>query len=171
MIPVFDVQFSIGGLLSGIGSIIPGVSSLVSAFRGQPKQRGGGVRRVALRPGASVGPGAGVQKVLAARTIQTGIVGLLSIKELLDLARENTGRPANAQKIIDSIRVCGIERTAEAFGLTETQVCTIAVSRRRRRARGISAADMRRTRSTIRKVHNISHDLQALRPRVRRHHK
>jgi len=105
-----------------------------------------------LRPGAALLAGAGV------------------VAELLRASREATGLAVNAKKIRESVRVCGIELTAQTFGLTESEICTIVVSIRKRRARGISAADLRRTRSTIRKVHNIQHDLKALSPATRHHH-
>jgi len=177
--------FSIGGLLSGIGGLVGGVTKVagaVGAVRGafNGSKSGPGPKPAALRfPGSGlvktvrssqVGPGTAQAGVIS-RFVAPAILGALSVNELLQLARENTGQPVNAKRIAESIRVCGIETTAAAFGLSETQVCLIALGRRRRRARGISAADLRRTRATIRKVHHINHDLQALRPTVRRHHR
>jgi len=85
-----------------------------------------------------------------------------------------TARAANpgatAKKIIRSARECGIELAAATFGLTVLDVCFLIAQPPSRRSRGISAADMRRTRSTIRKVLTISHDLTALKPAARRKH-
>jgi len=81
---------------------------------------------------------------------------------ILSQARENTGRRVTAKQIIEAARVCGLQVAADTFGLDVTQVCELIVTRRRRRARGISAADLRRTRSTIRKVANIRKELKAL---------
>lgn len=83
---------------------------------------------------------------------------------ILFQAREATGRRVTAKQIIEAARVCGLEVAAQTFGLDVTQVCTVVVTRRRRRARGISAADLRRTRATIRKVAGIQHDLKTLSP-------
>lgn len=108
---------------------------------------------------------------LAARGVLGTALVVGTIAELLFRARENTGRTVTRQKVVDAVKHCGIILAAEMFGLSETEICQIVISKGRRRGRGISAADMRRTRSTIRKVHNITHDLQRLRPTVRRHHK
>jgi len=100
------------------------------------------------------------------------VIGAVSlVAALLAKSRQVTGRPVSVQKVKDAVKHCGIALAATMFGLTESEICTIVISKRRRRGRGISAADLRRTRSTIRKVHNISHDLRALVPRVRAHHR
>ncbi len=75
---------------------------------------------------------------------------------------------ATAKKIVRSAKQCGIELAAATFGLTVLQVCFLIAQPPTRRARGISAADLRRTRSTIRKVANISKDLAAIKPSTRR---
>ncbi len=75
---------------------------------------------------------------------------------------------ATAKKIVRSAKQCGIELAAATFGLTVLQVCFLIAQPPTRRARGISAADLRRTRSTIRKVANISRDLSAIKPAARR---
>lgn len=103
--------------------------------------------------------------------IGIGGAAISVISALLNRAREFTGGPVSAKKIKEAVKVCGIAQASQIFGLSESEICMIIVSIRRRRARGISAVDLRRTRSTIRKVHNITHDLQRLRPSVRRHHK
>ncbi len=75
---------------------------------------------------------------------------------------------ATAKKIIRSARECGIELAAATFGLNVLQVCFLIAQPPTRRARGISAADLRRTRSTIRKVGNIQRDLKRLSGPIRR---
>jgi len=157
--------FSIGGLISGaakaVGSVLtksvdPIVSiagsALTGAFAAPVRQPSLSVTPAVLQqtrmtPGSAVG-----------LAIGTG----LTIMELLRASRAFTGRPVNAKKIRDSVKFCGIERTADAFGLSETDVCQIALSARKRRSRGISAADLRRTRSTIRKVTTIGKQLKSL---------
>jgi len=90
---------------------------------------------------------------------------------ILSQIRENTGQRVTRQKVVDAVKHCGIQLAAETFGISETEICQVVISRPKRRGRGISAADLRRTRSTIRKVHNIQHDLKRLSPAARRHRK
>ncbi len=75
---------------------------------------------------------------------------------------------ATAKKIVRSAKQCGIELAAATFGLTVLHVCFLIAQPPTRRARGISAADLRRTRSTIRKVGNIQRDLKRLSGPIRR---
>ncbi len=75
---------------------------------------------------------------------------------------------ATAKKIVRSAKQCGIELAAATFGLTVLQVCFLIAQPPTRRARGISAADLRRTRSTIRKVTGIQADLKRLSGPIRR---
>ncbi len=62
---------------------------------------------------------------------------------------------ATAKKIIRSARQCGIELAAATFGLDVLQVCFLISQPPTRRSRGISAADIRRTRSTMRKINSL----------------
>ncbi len=62
---------------------------------------------------------------------------------------------ATAKKIIRSARECGIELAAATFGLDVLQVCFLISQPPIRRSRGISAADVRRTRSTMRKINSL----------------
>jgi len=98
----------------------------------------------------------------------TGIVGLIA--SLFAVSRDRTGQPINRKKVAAAVRVCGISMAAQMFALSELEICQIVISKGRRRGRGISAADLRRTRATLRKVHNIQHDLGRVKA-VRRHHK
>ncbi len=91
-------------------------------------------------------------------------------KQLILMQARAANPGATAKKIIRSARECGIELAAATFGLNVLDVCFLIAQPPTRRSRGISAADMRRTRSTIRKVLTISHDLKALKPAARRAH-
>lgn len=147
----------IGGLLGGpAGAVLTSAISAGFAPRAQPA-----VFRLPSLAGPTVRPAfvGGVS-----RAIGLGALAIGTLAEILFRSRENTGRPVSRKKIILSARVCGIALTAETFGLSETDVCTVIVSGGRRRGRGISAADLRRTRSTIRKVHSIEHMLSEMRP-------
>jgi len=85
------------------------------------------------------------------------------ISDILQRARENSGQRVTKNRIIDSARACGIELTADTFGLSETDVCKVIVAGRSRRRRGVSAADVRRTKRTLRFVRSIKKDLKAVR--------
>ncbi len=87
---------------------------------------------------------------------------------ILRQAKAFAGGGATAKKIVKAARDCGIEIAAATFGLAVVDVCFLIAQPPRRRGRGISAADLRRTRSTIRKVHNIQHDLAHLKGPIRR---
>ncbi len=89
-------------------------------------------------------------------------VGIGTISLILQRAKENTGRRVTRREIIQAAKVCGIETAAATFGLSVTDVCQVVAMGAPRRRRGISAADLRRTRSTIRKVSTIRKDLAAL---------
>lgn len=91
------------------------------------------------------------------------VIGLTVLSEILSRARENTGQRVTRNKIIDSARACGIELTAQTFGISESDVCKVIVQGRTRRRRGVSAADVRRTKRTLRFVRSIKKDLKAVR--------
>jgi len=84
-----------------------------------------------------------------------------AIAQILAEARQNTGRPVSARKIRDAAKFCGLETAASMFGLTVEQVCQVVIAKTRRR-RGISASDLRRTRSTIRKINTMRKSLKKL---------
>jgi len=159
--------FSIGSLLSAVGK---GVSAFASPLGGLAGVLTAAAPIVAAftQPRQPSFPGPTVRARLpvfpAGAALFAGGAAVGVIAELLRLSRERTGRPASSRKIREAARVCGIALAAQTFGLSESEICTVIVSTGRRRARGISAADLRRTRSTIRKVHNIQHDLRALAP-------
>ncbi len=98
----------------------------------------------------------------------TGTRKTMTRKQFI-LATARANNPgATAKKIIRSARECGIELAAATFGLDVMSVCFLIAQPPTRRARGISAADLRRTRSTLRKVGNIQRDLSKLRSPIRR---
>lgn len=111
-------------------------------------------RRVGLTGAVARGVGGGFGAVMFA-------AGALT--EILLKARENTGQRVTKNKIIDAAKSCGIELAADTFGLTDTDVCKVIVAGRSRRRRGVSAADVRRTKRTLRFVRSIKKDLKAVR--------
>ena len=80
----------------------------------------------------------------------------------LSRARTQDGRRVTRKMVFAGVRGCGIELTASAFGLSELEVCSIVSKGMPRRGRGISAADLRRTRSTISKISNMQRSLKPL---------
>lgn len=185
------MAFPLLGVLGAIPAIAGAVGGLVSIFKGKskpapvpvvqtrsqvgPSAFGGDPRfqtAVFRQGGATRTPGT---RIAAGRVpaLIGGAVGISVIGEILQLSREVTGRPVSAKKIRDAAKHCGIEIAANLFGISELQVCEVIISRPRRR-RGISAADLRRTRATLRKVHTINHMIASWSPkgraRPRAHH-
>ena len=89
-------------------------------------------------------------------------------QQILAVARANSPG-ATSKKIIRAAKECGIEIAAATFGLDVISVCFLLAQPASRRSRGISAAEMRRTRSTIRKVSTIQKQLKALSGPIRRY--
>lgn len=154
---------------AGGGSVGPGAATPTTRFLGPPGFRptNGGFERVAGPQFLNVGQ-FGATSLLARGVGATGIVSLIA--SLFAVSRERTGKPINRAKVVAAVKHCGIALAADIFALSESEICEIVISKGRRRGRGISAADLRRTRSTLRKVHNIQHDLGRVKA-VRRHHK
>jgi len=84
------------------------------------------------------------------------------VARILQKAREATGGPVTRNRIIDAAKACGLELAASTFGLDVTDVCMVVVKGRTRRRRGVSAADIRRTKRTINFASKVRKDLKAL---------
>ncbi len=121
----------------------------------QPGTAGFGVQRRRVGLTGAVARGA---LGLFGSGVGTGLV----VSEILQRARENSGQRVTRNKIIDSAKACGIELTADTFGLSESDVCKVIVAGRSRRRRGVSAADVRRTKRTLRFVRTIKKDLKGI---------
>ena len=122
-------------------------------------------RRVQFLPQAPRGtPGLGVAAGRLGTSLLEGMFGGgESVGDILNQARETFGRGVTKNKIINAAKFCGIESAADTFGISDTQLCKVIVSGRTRRRRGISAADIRRTRRTLRTVKSIRADLKSIR--------
>ncbi len=107
-----------------------------------------------------IGTGIGLSQLPALLGGGNGQQNQISV--ILAKARAATGGPVTRNKIIDSAKVCGLEITAQTFGLEVTEVCMVVVKGRTRRRRGVSAADIRRTKRTIGFASKIRKDLKAL---------
>lgn len=132
-----------------------GAQRVTSRFSGVGLQGDRGrAEQVQLRvPFPRVGPG------ISGVGVATGVVSVISA--ILMRAREFTGRPVSARKIRDAAKFCGLDVAASMFGLSTEEVCQIIIAKRHRR-RGISASDLRRTRSTIRKINTMRKSLKKL---------
>lgn len=120
---------------------------------------------------SSVGPIASLGALGRAATILSPLAltpffgggnGKNPIQKILAKAREATGGPVTRNKIIDAAKACGLETAAGTFGLDIREVCLVIVKGRTRRRRGVSAADIRRTKRTIHFASKVRKDLKAL---------
>ncbi len=74
---------------------------------------------------------------------------------ILIAAKAHSGPGATAKKIIRAAKECGIEIAAATFGLAILDVCFLIANPPRRRARGISARDMRTTNRVLRGIDRV----------------
>ncbi len=143
-----------GGVLSTGGAIGTSVGPAIPGFlrdfqAGQPGSVAGVIGGLVRGPVAA--PAAGGARVVTRR-------------QFILMQARAFAPGATARKIVKAARDCGIELAAATFGLSVLDVCFLIAQPPTRRRRGISAADMRRTRSTLRKVANIQDDLLHLKP-------
>ncbi len=165
-----------GALSGGFGGPVTSTGTSVGppvVFSSTPVQAGIGdtlVRAVPRVIAAVTGAGAVEvgSRMLLGPAPPPRTTGMPTRRQLI-LAQARAFSPgATAKKVVRSARQCGIELSAATFGLNVLDVCFLIAQPASRRARGISAADLRRTRSTLRKVANIQHDLGHLKSPIRR---
>jgi len=148
--------FELIPFLSGVANVFGAASELGSVIRGPvaaPSPMTAGI--VPQIVGAGVGSMAG-----------SAVAGFLGFGNgngtPLSRARDASGRRPTRRQVITAARVCGLEVAAQSFGLSVTDICTIVSKGMPRRSRGISSADMRRTRSTLRKMATMRKTLKPL---------
>lgn len=164
----FSLTAALGAATPLLKSILPGgsggtlgtIADIALAGFSSPATQVAPVPITAFAPAPRFPTPGGVQP--ASSGMLTRFVGRTVLSDILMQASENAGRRVTSKQIREAARHCGIDTAAATFGLSVEQVCTVISTRRRRRSRGISAADMRRTRSTIRKVHCIRKQIKAL---------
>ncbi len=106
------------------------------------------------RSAAPTGLTIGQPQTVARQVVGSGLQTMTRRSFILATAKAaNPG--ATAKKILRSARECGIELAAATFGLNVLDVCFLIAQPPTRRSRGISAADIRRTRSTMRKINSL----------------
>ncbi len=121
---------------------------------------GGGFMPVAAGPGVGgmIGRGAAAISRMIGNLVFSAsgrIRGVMS----------RAGQFISAKRLYSGAKVLGLEAAAAAAGITLAELAQVVFqesTRRRRRHRGISAADMKRTRSTTRKIIRMHADLAHL---------
>ncbi len=145
------------------GPISTGFASPNRQFQGgpfiNPSQVGPQIASLTplLRGAAQVATGVGIGSFFG-----NGNGKKTQLQLILEKARAATGGAVTRNKIIDAAKVCGLETAASTFGLSVNDVCMVVVKGRTRRRRGVSAADIRRTKRTIGFASRIRKDLKAL---------
>lgn len=155
----FNLKDIIPALTQGTALITAG-RGLVEAFKGPQKPP----------PALSLTATGGVLRGLGTAAGLTGLAipflggngEVCRSITVLEKAKAATGRRVTRRQLITAAKVCGMEVAAETFGLSVLEVCSVVAKGMPRRSRGISAADLRRTRSTIRKVSTIRKNLAAI---------
>lgn len=97
---------------------------------------------------------AGVAAVNGSQAMAAAPRTITPLQVVQACSRRKTGRSISKKNIKAMARVCGLDQTANTLGCPVTSICLVVASPTRRRT-GISSADMRKTRSTIRKVKNM----------------
>jgi len=164
------------GLVSGIGtkSAPPSGGQPMDAIGGGRFMTtgltpGGGLTDVAFDPssggfiptaagGGMIGRGFGTLSRIAGNLIMSAsgrIRGLMTAG----------GQFLTARRVFSGVKILGIAGASAALGVSIDQIAQVVLqeaTRRRRGRRGISAADLKRTRSTVRKITRMHHDLAQL---------
>lgn len=110
--------------------------------------------------------GPAISRGLGALGVGAGVMSLFNgdkknrLSLILASARENTGGSVTRNNVIDAAKVCGIDTAASTFGISTNDVCFVVIKGRTRRRRGISAADIRRTRRVINFNKKLTKDLR-----------
>ncbi len=147
--------FELIPFLSGVANVFGAASELGSVIRGPvaaPSPATAGIVPQVISSGVGAMAGSAVSGFLFGNGNGTP----------LSRARDASGRRPTRRQVITAARVCGLEVAAQSFGLSVTDICTIVSKGMPRRSRGISSADMRRTRSTLRKMATMRKTLKPL---------
>ena len=163
------MPFSIGPALTALSPLLTGLSPGLGTVA---RALGAGFTPPAYQsqPVAAVGPIiSGLGRAAIGGAVGGAIESFLGfgggngspgrLRSILNAASQSAGKRITSKAIVASVKSIGIEATADALGISTTDVAFVFVARRRRHARGISASDLRRTKSTIRKVRSIEKSL------------
>ena len=110
----------------------------------------------------TVQAGSGVQQVAL---IRPGMMGGMAaargaIAAMLKLASAKIGRRITRSSVVSLVKRIGLQAAALALGLSVAEMASIVASAPARRARGISASDVKRTKRTLRKINSIACQLK-----------
>lgn len=155
-------------------------AAVLGAFGGRPSMA---APSTGFLRGAQAAPafgfsGGGLQVASVAPGLATGAAGLAAVgRGMFGLIRSATGRISGVRlgsgtfvsrkKMVALAKRVGIEAAAIALGITVVSLAEAIATTPTRRRRGISAADIRRTRSTLRKVCVLTNDLKTVTGRKR----
>ncbi len=148
--------FELIPFLSGVANVFGAASQLGSVIRGPvsaPSPMTAGIIAPVISSGVGAMAGSAVSSFLG---FGNGNGTPLS------RARDADGKRVTRRQVITAARVCGIETAAQSFNLSITDLCTIVSKGMPRRSRGISSTDMKRTRSTLRKMCTMRKTLKPL---------
>lgn len=151
--------FELIPFLSGVSNVLGSAAGLANVIRPPPAAAPASFSAI---PPAVRSIGGGVLGGAAGGAVSGFLGGGGGGSTPLSRARTQDGRRVSRKMVFAAVRACGIELTAQSFGLSELEVCSIVSRGMPRRSRGISAADMRRTRSTISKISNMQRSLKPL---------
>lgn len=79
-----------------------------------------------------------------------------TVRMILAKASAWIGKRVTRSSLMSAVKKIGLEATAVALGLTVFEVATVVASAPTRRARGISAGDVKRTKRTLRKLSSLA---------------
>ena len=85
----------------------------------------------------------------------------ITVKGLQERIKYTTGRHMTHKQMVHAIKCMGPAYFQQQTGLTTAQIFWILMKPVTRRGRGISAADLRRTRATLGKVKRIRRDMRS----------
>jgi len=159
------VAFSINdltGFLGDLGGLISSGSDIVNVINPSAAPS---VATAGLLPqviGAGVGAvGGSIVTSLFGNGNGNGVTPLQQISA-------NFGKRVSRKQVITAAKVCGLDQAAQTFRSDVRLICEVVSKGMPRRGRGISSADLRRTRSTIRKISTMQRSLKPLCATTRR---
>ena len=145
-------NFNVGGIVDILGDIfeggfgdIPGVPDGMDVIQGI-----GGIIDLFGNDDTSTVPTVTTSgETVMATTSACGTKAPTALQQINMVQKANCRRGVSSKKVKSMARTCGLDVAAATLGVPVTLVCQVVATPTRRRS-GISSADMRKTRSTIR---------------------
>ena len=165
------------GFVSGIPAVVGAAGRALGGVAGRIFGRGASpavrtARDVAVGAVAGEIIGSGVQRVMSGGNGQVS-GGVMTVaqkrSEILEWAAIYAGlKRVRARDLQKMAQLVGWEYTATYYGLTSLEVGFVVANMPKRRRRGITAADVRRVRSTARKFDTLKRSLSGIGGSTRR---